>query len=45
MAVLSNRFSIKSLIKVCALLALVIYTEVEHFERSQIEEAWKWYAS
>lgn len=38
-AVLSDRVWIKSWVK---LGGLVSHTEVEHFDRSEIEAAWKW---
>ncbi len=38
-AVLSDRVWIKSWVKVGG---LPTYTEVEHFDRSEIEAAWKW---
>ncbi len=39
MAVLSNRVWIKSWVKVAGALT---HTEVEHFDRSEMEAAWKW---
>jgi hypothetical protein len=39
MAVLSDRVWIKSWLKVGGLLT---HTEVEHFDRADIESAWKW---
>jgi hypothetical protein len=39
MAVLSDRVWIKSWVKVGGLLA---HTESKHFDRSEIEAAWKW---
>ena len=39
MAVLSDRVWIKSWLKVGGLL---IHTEVEHFDRSEMEAAWEW---
>jgi SpoIIAA-like len=39
MAVLSDRVWIKSWVKVGG---LITHTEVEHFNRSEMEEAWKW---
>jgi len=39
MAVLSNRVWIKSWVKIGGLLT---HTEVEHFDRSEMEAAWKW---
>ena len=39
MAVLSDRVWIKSWVKVGGLLT---HTEVEHFDRSEMEAAWKW---
>jgi hypothetical protein len=44
LAVLSDRVWIKSWVKVGGLLALVTHTEVEHFQRSEIEAAWEWLA-
>jgi len=39
MAVLSNRVWIKSWVKVGGQLT---HAEVEHFDRSEMEAAWKW---
>ncbi|MFZ0932242.1 MAG: STAS/SEC14 domain-containing protein [Syntrophobacteraceae bacterium] len=39
MAVLSNRVWIKSWVKIGGLLT---HTEVEHFDRSEMEAAWQW---
>jgi len=39
MAVLSDRVWIKSWLKVGGLLT---HTEVEHFDRSEMEAAWEW---
>jgi hypothetical protein len=38
-AVLSNRVWIKSWVKIGGPFT---YTEIEHFDRSEIEAAWKW---
>ena len=44
LAILSDRVWIKSWVKVGGLLALVTHTELEHFQRSEIEAAWAWLA-
>ncbi len=42
MAVLSNELWIKAWVKIGGLLA---HTEVEHFDRSEMEAAWEWVRS
>lgn len=42
MAVVSDRTWIKSWVKVGGLLALLTHTEVEHFNRSEMDAAWEW---
>jgi hypothetical protein len=42
MAVVSDRIWIKSWVKVGGLLTVLTHTEVEHFNRSEMEAAWEW---